>query len=81
MISSTLLLLLASTGGNSPDAHAPTTPGGLVWSSPTGMSPAVVALADRGGQVAAYHSTWLMQLLSSFDSSPPTQVWNRFVTA
>lgn len=56
------------------------TRGGLVWSAPTGMSPAVVALADRGGQVAALHSTYHLQLFSSFDSNPPAPLWDRAVT-
>jgi WD40 repeat protein len=56
---------------------ATTTPGGLVWSLPpreNGRS--TLLIGERGGQVLARNDlTAELQLFSSFDSNPPTPIW------
>ncbi len=60
------LLALVLAGGTS---------GGLVWKFPTGVDPAPFALADRGGQLYVECSGDRFGLLSAFDSTPVTPVW------
>jgi len=49
--------------------------GGLVWRQAAGTELPVVALGDRGGQVAIHAGASGLVLLSSFDGDPPTPVW------
>lgn len=67
-----LALLLLASGAPLGSSGSP---GGLVWRHDSGTGLAVVALGDRGGQVATHGEPSSLVLLSSFDADPPTPVW------
>lgn len=57
-------------------ATALLTTGGLVWSWPAGHQTTYVELGERGGQVLVGSTTTTeLRLFSSYDSDPPTPVW------